>query len=67
MSVVTLAILRELRQARVGHGDDAEVGLDGAEGVILRRGLVRAGDGVEERGFPDVRKTDDACFKHSVL
>ena len=57
-----LGDLGELRQARVGHTDDAEVGLDGAEGVILRRRLVRAGDGVEERGFPDVRQTDDACL-----
>ena len=54
--------LAELRQARVRHADDAEVGFDGAEGIILRRGLVRAGDGVEEGGFPDVRKTDDACL-----
>ena len=57
-----LGDLAELRQARVRHTDDAEVGFDGAERVILRRGLVRAGDGVEERGFPYVRKTDDACL-----
>ncbi len=41
--------LGELGQTWVRHTDDAQVGLDGAERVILRRGLVRAGDGVEER------------------
>ena len=57
-----LGDLAELRQARVRHTDDAQVGFDGAEGIILRRGLVRAGDGVEECGLPYVRKTDDACL-----
>ncbi len=61
---VDLGDFGELGEARVGHADDAEVGFDGAERVILRRGLVGAGDGVEEGGFPHVRETDDACLKH---
>ena len=39
-------------QALVGHGDDAVVRLDGAEGIIGRLRLARARDGVEERAFP---------------
>ena len=60
--MLTLATLPSCGRRGSGTADDAEVGFDGAERIILRRGLVRAGDGVEERGFPDVRKTDDACL-----
>jgi len=46
----------ELEQAvepGVGHGDHADVGLDGAERVVLCRRL-RGGEGVEQGGLADV-------------
>ena len=46
-------------QARVRHGDDAEVGLGGGERVG-RRGGLRVGERVEQGGLADVRQTDDA-------
>jgi hypothetical protein len=49
-------------EPRIRDGDDAEVRLDGSEWIILRRGLVRTGDGVKERGLPDVGQTDDSSF-----
>ena len=39
---------REHGQARVGHGHDADIRVDRAEGVIGRLRLAGAGDGVEE-------------------
>ncbi len=54
-------------EARFRHGDDAEVRLDGAERVIFRLRLVRAGDGVEQGGFAHVGQTDDSGFEHSKL
>ena len=50
-----LGDLGELGQSRLRHTDYAQVGLDRAERVVLGRSLVRAGDGVEERGFPYIR------------
>ncbi len=48
-------------EARVGDGDDAGVGFDGAEGVVSSLGFAGAGEGVEEGAFADVGETDDAC------
>ena len=59
--------LRDLRQrleARVGHGDDADVRLDRAERVVRRLGLARPRQGVEEGGFADVRQSDDSGAQH---
>ena len=52
--------LREFCKARIGHGDDAEVGIDRAERIILRGRFVRAGDRVKERGFADIRQPNDS-------
>jgi hypothetical protein len=49
-------------QARVGDFDDADVGLDGAERVVLG-GDSRFGQGVEEGRFADVRQADDTAFE----
>ena len=56
-----LGDLADLVEAGVGHGDAADVGLDGAEGIIrrLRRGGL--GQGIEKRRFADVRQADDAA------
>ncbi len=53
---------REGRKPLVGHFDDADVGLDGTEGVILRRN-AGLGQGVEEGGLADVGQSDDAAFE----
>ena len=50
-------------EADVGDFDRADVRLDGAERIILRRG-PRSGQGVEERRLPDVRKADDSDLEH---
>ena len=49
-------------ETRIGDLDDADVGLDRAEGIVLGRdsGL---GEGVEERRLADVGQADDAAFQ----
>ena len=53
-------------QPLVRDGDDADVGVDRAEGIVggLR---ARVGQRVEERALPHVRKSDDAEFHSSSL
>ena len=51
--------LVERLEARVGHDDDADVRLDGAERVVRRLGLGRR-ERVEERALADVRQANDA-------
>jgi hypothetical protein len=53
-------------EARIGHFDDADVGLDGAEGVVLG-GDAGLGEGIEEGRFADVGQADDAALEsHGV-
>ena len=54
-------------ETRVGNGHDADVWIDGAEGIILCRRFVRSGDGIEKRGFPDVRQADNSSAEHPFL
>ena len=42
----------------VRHGNDADVRVDGAERVVVRRN-ARVCDGIEKRGFADIRQADD--------
>ena len=51
-------------QARVGHGDDADVGVDRAERVVGRFRLAGAGHSVEQGGLAHVGQTDDSGFEH---
>jgi hypothetical protein len=53
-----LAISGQAVQPLVGHGDHADVGLDGGERVVRRLGAGGA-DGVEEGGLADVGQPDD--------
>ncbi len=53
---------RELAEPGVGHGDDADVGLDGAERVVLRLRLG-GGEGVEQGALADVGQADDSDFE----
>src|SRR6185503_5723071 len=53
-------------QARVGHRHDADIGLDGAERVILgrNRGL---GKRIEQRGLADVGQAHDTALEAHFL
>ena len=53
---------RQRGEARIGHFDNADVGLDGAEGIVLRRN-ASLGQRIEQGGFTDVGQTDDAAFQ----
>ena len=48
-------------EPRVGHLDDADVGLDGAERIVRRLRRRGFGQRVEKRRFADVGKTNDAA------
>ena len=50
-------------KARVGHGDVADIGLDGAERIIGRLRRRRLRQGVEQGGFADIRQADNAAFE----
>ncbi len=47
----------------VGHADVADVGLDGAEGIVGRLRGRRLRQRVEEGGLADVGQADDAAFE----
>ena len=49
-------------QARVRHRDDAGVGINGAEGEVLRVD-ARPGEGVEQGGLAHVGQADDAAVE----
>src|SRR3954471_9229627 len=51
-------------EARVRPGDNADVRIDGAEGIVCRFRLARARNGVEQGGFSNVRQTNNASFQH---
>ena len=53
--------IRELGETRIRHFDNADVGLDGAEGIILCSD-ARLGQRIEQGGFADVGQADDAAF-----
>ena len=57
---------RERPEARIGHLDDADVRLDGAERVVLGRD-AGLGQGVEESGLADVRQAHDAALEAHFL
>src|SRR5690348_3540424 len=51
-------------EPRVGNDHNADVWVDGAEGIILCRRFVRSGDGIKKRGFPNVRQADNSSAEH---
>ena len=59
--------LLQMREARVRHVHDPDVGVDGAERVIGRLGLPGAGDGIEQCGLADVRQSDDSSSQHDGI
>ena len=66
MTTPVLAMRCSSYEPRVGHGDDADVGVDGAEGIVGRLRLAGAGDGVEQGGLADVGQSDDSGSEHVV-
>src|SRR5690606_30148890 len=66
LDLLRLDDLRQCRQTRVRHLDDADVRLDGAEGVVGRfdTGL---GQRIEKGGLADVGQADDAAFEAHEL
>ena len=63
-SLLRLGHLGEFVETRVGHGDHADVGVDGAEGIVGGLRLAGAGDRIEQGGFSDVGKAYDSGFEH---
>src|SRR5438477_23666 len=49
-------------EARIGNGDDADVGINGAEGIVRGHGFARAGHGVEKGRFSNVGQADNSSF-----
>ena len=64
MTTLVFAIAAARRSRASGHGDDADVRVDGAERIVGRLGFAGAGDGVEESGLADVRQSDDSGSEH---
>src|SRR5205814_7536909 len=56
----------ERLEPRVRHRDNADVRINGAEGIIGGFGLTGAGDRVEKGGFADVGETDDSGSEHVI-
>ena len=56
--------LLQYLQPSIGHGDHADVGVDGAKGIIGRLRFAGAGDGIKQGGFADVGQTDDSSSQH---
>jgi len=47
----------------VGDGDAAQIGLDGAKGIVRRFRRLRRGERVEERALAHIGKTNDAAIE----
>jgi hypothetical protein len=58
--------LRELCEPQVGHLDDADVGLDGAERIVFRCD-ARFGQRIEQRGLAHVRQAHDPAAQAHFL
>ncbi len=50
-------------EARVGHRHLTDIRLDGAEGIVGRRGGRGLGQRVEQGGLADIGQSDDAAFE----
>src|SRR5437763_7416496 len=56
--------LSKSRQTRIWNGDDADVRINRAKGIILGWRFVRARNSVKERRLADVRQSDDTSAQH---
>ncbi len=61
--------LGDFGEALIGHGrDDAGVGINGAEGIVLAACALAEVRGVEDRRFSDVEEANDSAVQwHCVL
>ena len=57
---IGLPDLGQLVQPRVGHGDDAGIGLDGAERIVGCLRVAGRGDGVKQSRLAHVGQADDS-------
>ncbi len=57
----------QLVEARVGHADLADVGLDGAERIVRSLGLRGLRQRIKQGRLADVRQANDAAFKAHVM
>lgn len=55
---------RKNGETLIRHGDDSDVGVDSAEGVVGGFRFASAGEGVEEGGLSYVGHSDDSGLKH---
>ena len=58
--------LGELIETRVRDRHDADIRLDGGEGIISRK-RTRVGKRIKKRGFTYIGETDDANFEINLL
>src|SRR5205823_13957164 len=56
--------LSKSRQTRIWNGDDADVRINRAKGIILGWRFVCARNSVKERRLADVRQSDDTSAQH---
>src|SRR2546423_2250472 len=56
--------LSQLFQTQIWNGDDADVWIDRAKGIIFRRRFMRARNGVKQCRFPDIGQTNDSRAEH---
>ena len=54
---------RELVEPRIGHGDFADIRLDGAERIVRRLRRRRLGQRVEQGRLADIGQADDTAFE----
>src|SRR5262249_21569779 len=56
--------LRDFFETQIWDKDDAEIGINRAERIILSRRFVRPGDSIEQGRFPDVRQSNNSSAEH---
>src|SRR5262249_15198230 len=58
---------RELVQPRIGHGDAADIGLDGAEWIVGRLRRLGGGERIEQGRLADIGQADDPTVETHFL
>ena len=54
---------RELVEPRIGHGDAADIGLDGAERIVGRLRRLGGGERIEQGRLADIGQADDSTVE----
>jgi len=58
---------RELVESRIGHGDAADIGLDGAERIVGRLRRLSGGERIEQGRLADIGQADDSAVETHFL